>query len=296
MGKTRKTGFFNGYRWNPFTRFIDMVTSLSYQTLLTLWVSLAIGFGVLYFVLGHWPGHGPEQIEGMAALERFWNALYYSVITATSTGYGDITPMGISKMLASLQSILALFIFAVFVTKLVSRRQDIALRQIHKLAFEDVFHNIREGFHIVRKDWDRLIMKAGMEHKLDERDWEDLVTSYRQAQTFLRRIPDFYDAENRIYRIDVRREELLQDGLKRTLKGIIHLLEVLRSKHVNWVENNTSLEELREFVQLVRKIVHFWQIQSPHGKNEGFEELFDLNEEIHRTLESAVEHTKHHSQ
>lgn len=282
--------------WNMLTRIIDAITGLSYQTLFMLWISMALLFAGLYFAFGTVPGHGPEQLEGLEPLSHFLNSLYYSVITATSTGYGDITPLGFSKVLASTQSILALFIFAIFVTKLVSHRQDIALKQIHKLAFEDTFHNIREGLHIVRKDCDRLIIKAGTEHLLTEQEWEDLATAYRQAQSFLRRIPDFYDKLNRLYTLDIRREELLHDGVKRTLRRVLHLLEVLGSKHIDWTGKNESIEELREFIQIVSVVVRFWHRQSPHKRNEAFEELLNLNDEIHRTIESAVEkkgHTHH---
>ncbi len=295
MRPHKKTGLgLNGKTpWNLITRVIDGITSLSYQTLFFVWISLALIFAGLYFLLGNVPGHGPEPLYGMAPLAHFLNSLYYSIITATSTGYGDITPLGFSKVLASMQSILALFIFAVFVTKLVSHRQDIALRQIHKLAFEDTFHNIREGLHIVRKDYDRIILRAGTEHALTEQEWEDLAVAYRQAQSFLRRIPDFYDPLNRLYTLDIRREELLHDGVKRTLKRVLHVLEILQSKHLDWTAQNESLEELRELVQLVNMIVRFWHRQSPHKRNQAFEELLHLNDEIHRTIEAAVEKKNH---
>jgi hypothetical protein len=269
-------------------RVIDCITSLPYNVLFLLWIVMALGFGVLYFLLEEIPGHGPPQLEGMDSLPRLFNSLYYSVITATSTGYGDITPMGFSKFLASTQSILALFIFAVFVTKLVSRRHDIALHQIHKLAFEDSFHNIREGFYIVRKDLDRIIAKAGTLHALERSDWEDLTTAYRQAQSVIRRIPDFYDPHNRLYSLDIRREELLQEGLKRTLQRVDHLSEILSSKHIRWASENQSLEELREFLQLVNKITHFWLHQSPHHQTQEFQKLLDINQGIQRKVEAAA--------
>jgi hypothetical protein len=279
-------------RGHHLRRMIDKVTGLPYHVLLFLWLCLSFAFGITYFLLGNIPGHGPVEIEGMNTMRRLGNSMYYSVITATSTGYGDITPQGVSKFLAATQSILALFIFAVFVTKLVSRRQDIALRQIHKLSFEDAFHNIREGFFIVRHDCNRIIAKASVQHALDERDWEDLTTAYWQAQSFLRRIPDFYDEHNRIYSLDVRREELLQEGLHRTLQRIDHLIEILGSKHIRWTEHNHSLEELREFVQLVVRIVHFWLRQSPYLRTESFENLLNLNEGIHRKIEEATRRKK----
>ena len=269
---------------------LERITDLSYSTLFVLWGLMVVLFAILYTKASYISGQGPAQIEGLNIFYRFSNSLYYSVITATSTGYGDITPSGISKIFASLQSMFSIFLFAIFVTKLVSRRQDIALQQIHKLSFEDVFHNIREGLFIVRKDFDHIITKASMQHALSEEDWNDLTTAYRQAQSFLRRILDFYDAQNRLYTIDERREELLHDGVKRTLKRIVHLTEILQSKHVNWTENNESIEELRELVQIIHHVLHFWHRQSPYHRNEAFAELFNLNDIIHKTIEKSVVH------
>ena len=293
MNNPFQNGFGSGKKLRLFTRFVDTIVEFSYQSLFLLWFSLATLIGVFYFFLSFVPNEGSVQLARIDTLwSRFWNSIYFSFVTATSTGYGDITPVGISKFLAIFQSILALLIFAVLVTKLVSRKQDVALRQIHKLVFEDVFHNIREGFYIVRKDFDRIIRKIENRDPLTEHDWEDLQTAYRQAQSFLRRVPDFYDPENRLYEIDVRREELLHDGLHRTLTRLRHLINLFESKNVPWISHNASLEELREFLQLLEVTLRFWQKHSPHGNNDAFRELLNHEEEIHHLIESAVEAEK----
>lgn len=293
MNNPFRNGFGSGKKLRLFTQFVDTIVEFSYQSLFLLWFSLATLIGVFYFILSFVPGEGSVQLARIDSLwSRFWNSIYFSFVTATSTGYGDITPVGISKFLAIFQSILALIIFAVLVTKLVSRKQDVALRQIHKLVFEDVFHNIREGFYIVRKDFDRIIQKTENRDKLSEHDWEDLQTAYRQAQSFLRRIPDFYDPENRLYEIDVRREELLHDGLHRTLTRLRHILNVFEEKKIPWITQNASLEELREFLQLLEVTLKFWQRHSPYGNHEAFRELLEHEEEIHRLIELKVEAEK----
>ncbi|HLD07978.1 MAG TPA: ion channel [Candidatus Peribacterales bacterium] len=273
-----------------FTRFIDAIVQLSYQSLFLVWLLLAVVIGGLYFILSFVPGEGPVQLTNIdGTWSRFWNSIYFSFVTVTSTGYGDITPMGASKLLAIFQSILALLVFAVLVTKLVSKQQDVALQQIHKLVFEDVFHNIREGFYIVRKDFDRIIHTAEHGVALTEHNWEDLQTAYRQAQSFLRRIPDFYNPENRLYEIDVRREELLHDGLYRTLTRLKHLINIFEEKNIPWIHENASLEELREFLKLLDVTVKFWQKHSPHGRKEAFDELLQQGTQIHQLIESKVE-------
>jgi len=43
-----------------------------------------------------------------------FNALYFSVITFTTTGYGDYTPLGWLRILAGLEAFLGLVLMAVF--------------------------------------------------------------------------------------------------------------------------------------------------------------------------------------
>jgi len=51
----------------------------------------------------------------------FLNSLYFSVVTFTTLGYGDITPFGISKLFASIEALLGGFILALFVVVFVKK-------------------------------------------------------------------------------------------------------------------------------------------------------------------------------
>ncbi|WP_201616855.1 potassium channel family protein [Psychrobacter urativorans] len=45
-------------------------------------------------------------LDGNPITYDFWNCCYYSVITFTSTGYGDFRPQGIGRVLASVHSLI----------------------------------------------------------------------------------------------------------------------------------------------------------------------------------------------
>ncbi|MDH5183874.1 MAG: pentapeptide repeat-containing protein [Gammaproteobacteria bacterium] len=51
----------------------------------------------------------------------FLNALYFSVVTFTTLGYGDLSPVGISRMIASLEAFAGSFTIALFVVTFVRR-------------------------------------------------------------------------------------------------------------------------------------------------------------------------------
>ena len=266
------------------------ITHLSYAKLFVLWIALVILFAFAYCVLSIIaPAHGPSQIEGMNFLEKLLNSLYYSIITATSTGYGDITPHGFSKALASIQSISALFIFAVFVTKLVSQRQEIALQEVHRLSFEDIFHNTRGDLYIIRSDLDKIMDEAIQRGSLKDDSWDTLKIAFQQAQSIIQEIPDFYDGGNTYYTIDPRREQLLLEGVHRTLHRINQTLDTLSRANIEWTDHTDCMEELSELVKIIESSTPLWKDRSPLEKKEAFEDIIVLKEKTHGWIENFIQ-------
>ncbi|MCF7844605.1 MAG: potassium channel family protein [Kiritimatiellales bacterium] len=269
--------------------FFVEITKLSYKSLFILWAGLAVFFAFAYFTMEtYFPAHAPTQLSNLPPIFRFLNALYYSIITATSTGYGDITPMGFSKALASAQSISALFVFAVFVTKLVSQRQDLALQEVHKLTYEDIFHNTRSDLFVVRKDLDTVMEEAKTHSKLTEESWEILMIAYQQCQSLISEIPEFYDGGNAFYTIDSKREQLLLEAVNRTLHRVNKTLDVLSASGINWAEHEPSMRELVELMNVIDRTTPVWQKRSPYQKQEAFEDIIRLKMKTHEWVERAL--------
>ena len=271
--------------------FIEWLTGLSYTTLFTLWGAMALGFGVAYFGMSYIgeSSHSPTDLANIAdPLVRFANAMYYSIITATSTGYGDITPQGFSKFLAALQSITALLVFAIFVTKLVSHQQEVTLTEVHRLTFEDVFHNTREGFYICRKDFDHAIAHAKEEGGLDVEHWENIVIAYRHLQTLFEEIPDFYANDSHRYTIDAKREQLLLESAHRTFHRINMMLDTFSRKGIDWVSHERSMNALQELVSTITDITPLWQKSSPYDVMESFEDILQMKERMHLKILQSI--------
>lgn len=136
-------------------------------------------------------------------------------------------PLGYSKIFAAVQSIISLLVFTVLVSKIVSQRQEMALEQIHRLTFEEFLHNLREGFFIIRKDCDRLLLRLKEGEKVTEKEWLDTEAAFRQGQTHLDEIPGFFANEAGLYAIDPTREDLLYEAIDRTNQRFTLLIDQL---------------------------------------------------------------------
>ncbi|MCB9752166.1 MAG: pentapeptide repeat-containing protein [Myxococcales bacterium] len=69
---------------------------------------IIIGFALAYTAL---------ELEGSSGAVHgdFLDALYFSVVTFTSLGYGDIRPIGLARLLAGVESLLGVFAISLFV-------------------------------------------------------------------------------------------------------------------------------------------------------------------------------------
>ena len=80
---------------------------------------------ILYFFLG--VQHGGMIIQFSSDLSisgnlrNFFLSLYYSVVTFTTLGYGDITPFGFTRIIAALEAFIGSFTIALFVVVFVKR-------------------------------------------------------------------------------------------------------------------------------------------------------------------------------
>ena len=86
-----------------------------------LYVSVLLGFGWIYSLLTPY-GHGLARNGQALADATFLDGVYFSVVTISSLGYGDLQPIGFSRALACFQVLFGLSWMGIIVAKLTSRR------------------------------------------------------------------------------------------------------------------------------------------------------------------------------
>jgi len=139
---------------NLSSRFIDALAERSVGALFWLWVEIVVAGGVAFWLLDSFGG-GPLVRDGEpvpGGLRGFVSALYFSAVTATSIGYGDIVPTGWARVFAVMEGIAGLILFGCVVSKFVSRRQDQLIGEIHHIAFEDRLDRLRSNLHLIRTE------------------------------------------------------------------------------------------------------------------------------------------------
>jgi len=144
------------FRTSWSSRFIDALAERSVGALFWLWLEIVLGCGVAYWLMAWaFPGFaliGTNGAPVASGLRGVLPALYFSAVTATSIGYGDIVPAGAARVLAVCEGIAGLILFGCVVSKFVSRRQEELIGQIHRIAFEDRLGRVRTNLLLVRTE------------------------------------------------------------------------------------------------------------------------------------------------
>jgi hypothetical protein len=135
-------------------RFVDTLTDQPVGRLFRLWLEVVLVAGATFWMLDA-SGIAPLASGGQPIPHGpagFLAAIYFSAVTATSVGYGDIVPTGVARVLAIGEGIAGLILFGCVVSKFVSRRQEELLAETHRIAFEDRLGRVRTNLHLVRTE------------------------------------------------------------------------------------------------------------------------------------------------
>lgn len=137
------------HQWG--SRLLDALERRSTSQLFLLWLAMVVTCGVAYWsapLLGH---HGLNTDGALVptTLHGLLTAVYFSFITATSVGFGDVVPVGVARWLAVSEAAAGLLTFGALVSKFVSRRQDELVREIHRVTFEERLDRVQTNLHLV---------------------------------------------------------------------------------------------------------------------------------------------------
>lgn len=88
---------------------------------MALFLLLGVMWAIAYLMLVHLSPHAIQGLHSGPWHENFSDAAYFSFVTLTTLGYGDILPLTpLAKVLAYLEAIVGVFYMAIVVSSLVS--------------------------------------------------------------------------------------------------------------------------------------------------------------------------------
>jgi len=142
------------------TQFTTWIDRISFRQLLLIWIGIIAIFGILYYFLS---GTNATLYSTLSKspVSHIFEAIYFSFITATSTGYGDIIPKGGFQIIVIFEVIAGLLLLALVTSKLVSLKQNLILNEIYEISLNEKINRIRSSLLLYRQQISRIARHLG---------------------------------------------------------------------------------------------------------------------------------------
>src|SRR3989344_7963881 len=257
-----------------------------YQILLT-WFFLIFMLGVIYyFFLGKFGANLVSTIT-KEPITKITDAIYFSFITATSTGFGDIIPLGFFKIIAVLEVTLGLLLLAVVTSKLVSIKQDIILEELYEMSFTEKINRLRSSLLLFRQHASRIAthVDAGT---VDKKEVYDIYVYIHSMETVLEELLPMINPEEKYFFskvMDPVDTELLINSILQSFERLLELITSLSKSNLQW-RRPVAIATIKRCVSLNRQL--FSKVIVSQKKMPGINETITDNERIVKEIERLI--------
>lgn len=271
------------------TSYWRIIDALDFKKILILWLGYILLFGLFFFALDIVsPQNGLRYVELGADVISFLNALYFSFVCATSTGFGDITPLGLSRTVAITEVVGGMLLFGLVISKLISFKQDMILDEIYEISLDEKVGGLRSRLYLFRSDLVKLIERI-VEGQTFKRRVDGLWSSFDVLAENLRDIEKIICLPNGrrsefLKTVGPLQLELILNSIVMSLDRVSELLTLVSEKEYNWrsEKNTKSLHGVLEIVNSIGK--YYENSPTPEAIKNRVDELVRAGRELERQL------------
>lgn len=250
-------------------------------------------FGLLFFALSTVPGHGLATSNGERINDAF-SSLYFSFISVTSAGYGDIVPQGASRILAMMEIFVGLLLFGVIISKFVSVKQETILEEVYDISFDEKINRLRSALYLYRTDSNRFLEKV-MSSTMTQREIDDLWTHFTSLGVTLTDIVKTIrdNAKEHTKRLDPFMLELLLNSVDLSLNKTYRLVSLLIEKGHKW-KTPLAVQHLENIMHSAGRIIaHGGHKDIPNSAHAKLEEMQKIVGSLRAVMEGRAQPLGH---
>jgi len=277
---------FREIKTQNFTTFID---KLKFIYIFLIWGFMIVVFGLIYSFSASdssYLFYNPTQ-ERVTSLS---DGIYFSFITATTTGFGDILPVGLFKVTAIIEVIFGLLLLALVTSKLVSIKQDVILGEIYEISFNERINRLRSSMFLFRQNVSRIINKIEST-TIRRREINEMYMFISALEDILREILIFKRSGLFLKEIDTLRTELILNSVLSTLDKLYELVCILNENNHKW-NRNVTLTVIDKCLTKSRKVFEKLNLVK-HMTKKGKEDLDNQLKLVIKNIKIEVKKSQH---
>ncbi len=224
-------------------RFIDVnrrfeksltykVSRVSFLNIFLFWITLIFVLGIVYFLLSSYTSNDVIDRDGNplnSNFSGFTNSLYFSFVTATTIGYGDLIPVGFIKVFAVVEAVLGLLVLGIVISKLVGIKQEAILEQLYEISFEESINELRSSLYLFRIESNKVMKDIESNRSSKDEIVEYISINLASLENSFRGIKKLMLQPKHEFLLspDYPSTEILFEGISRSLKKLLGLVKSL---------------------------------------------------------------------
>ncbi len=242
---------FEQFQQNKFNTRMDKLT---FPYILIIWVSIILFFGLIYYFFAG-PTSNLYYNITQQPVQKMLDSIYFSFITATTTGFGDIVPKGAFKVLAITEVVAGLLLLAFVTSKLVSIKQDIILNEIYEISFKERLNRLRSSLLLFRQHLSRIVSKIE-DNTITHREINDIYIYISSFEDTLQEIFTLVEGKrNQHFTKDINAidTELIYNSILQSFEKLKELLVLMNTQKMDW-KRDITVESIRKSIFVDKSI------------------------------------------
>lgn len=234
---------------------------LNFKVIFALWTAIVFLFGLIY---GFAQTQNSFLMDSMTAerVTSLADCIYFSFITATTTGFGDILPQGYFKIISVFEVIFGMLLLALVTSKLVSIKQDAILTEIYEISFKDRVNRLRSSLFLFRQNINRLINKS-KERAISVKHLQDIymyLSSFEEVLDELIFLSQRSSKHQYFYKeMDGLGTELMLNSINASFGKLLQLIHRFQKINVKW-KNEVTIDLINSSIKKSERV--FASLQS----------------------------------
>jgi hypothetical protein len=208
---------------------------LSFPQILGVWLLTIIVFGLVYHFLASTDATLMYS-KNHTPVTDLVDSIYFSFVTATTTGFGDIVPIGAFKFIAIFQVVTGLLLLALVTSRLVSLKQDAILTELYDISFKEKINRLRSSLLLFRQSIDRIV--SSLEEKEFKPKMLKSINGYLSTFDYTLAEVRFAIDSNKNNRytkdLDPISVEILYNSTLSSFDKIIEMIDLLEKSKLEW--------------------------------------------------------------
>jgi len=227
---------------------------LSFINILIIWIGIILLFGVVYFFFTTDKTLLFSNLTNQP-VGSMLDIVYFSFITATSTGFGDIVPLGAYKVISIFEVIFGLVLLAFVTSKLVSLKQNVILNEIYDISFNERINRLRSSLLLFRQNVNRLISRVE-DNSVKRWEVREVYMYFSSLEDVLNEISTLLHKKNKSHftkAIGPIDAELIFNSVVSSFKRTNELINTLNESSFDW-RSDTNLSSIYKCINLNKEI------------------------------------------